>query len=322
MMHASRFSHRGFCLCCVAPETSGAGGGPMLTPAQAYAKSRGIVNAMKDYAASSPVSLHTVRDRLTVLEGSGGNMLASFGEDGMFLVDAGIAVSEAKIRESLTALGSPEVAAVVNTHWHFDHADGNDWLGREGAKIIAHEMTLKHLSAAQRVDDWNFDFPPSSIPALPTVVVADTHELDINGDRVSLRFYGNAHTDGDLSVFFQNSNVLHTGDTFWNGIYPFIDRSTGGSIDGMIEAAQWNVDICDADTLVVSGHAKPVGNRDELQVYLEMLVAIRASISASKSKGMSLGEVQAQRPTLAFDAVWGQFVITPDFFTKLVYESL
>lgn len=116
--------------------------------------------------------------------------------------------------------------------------------------------------------------------------------------------------------------MLHTGDTFWNGIYPFIDRSTGGSIDGMIEAARWNVDICDADTLVVSGHAKPVGNRDELKVYLEMLVAIRASISASKSKGMSLGEVQAQRPTSAFDAVWGQFVITPDFFTKLVYESL
>jgi glyoxylase-like metal-dependent hydrolase (beta-lactamase superfamily II) len=210
---------------------------------------------------------------------------------------------------------------VVNTHWHFDHADGNDWLGREGAKIIAHEMTLKHLSTAQRVEDWNFDFPPSSIPALPSVVVADTHELDINGDRVSLRFYGNAHTDGDLSVFFQNSNVLHTGDTFRNGIYPFIDRSTGGSIDGMIEAARWNVDICDADTLVVSGHAKPVGNRYEPKVYMEMLVAIRAPISASKSKGMSLGEVQAQRPTSAFDAVWGRFEVTPDFFTKLVYES-
>lgn len=189
---------------------------------------------------------------------------------------------------------------MVNTHWHFDHADGNDWLGREGAKIIPHEMTLKHLSTAQRAEDRNFDFPPSSIPALPSVVVADTHELDINGDRVSLRFYGNAHTDGDLSVFFQNSNVLHTGDTFRNGIYPFIDRSTGGSIDGMIEAARWNVDICDADTLV----------------------AIRASISASKSKGMSLGEVQAQRPTSAFDAVWGRFEVTPDFFTKLVYESL
>ncbi|MDA5641284.1 hypothetical protein [Agrobacterium sp. ST15.13.013] len=106
-MHASRFSHRGFCFYCVAPETSGASGGPMLTPAQAYAKARGIVNAMRDYAASSPVSRHTVRGGLTVLEGSGGNMLASFGDDGMFLVDAGIAVSEAKIKESLTNLGSP-----------------------------------------------------------------------------------------------------------------------------------------------------------------------------------------------------------------------
>jgi len=321
-MHASRFFHRGFCLCCVAAEPSAAAGGPMLTPAQAYAKSRGIVNAMKDYAASSPISLHEVRGRLTVLEGSGGNMLASFGEDGMFLVDAGIAVSETKIKESLASWGSSKVAAVVNTHWHFDHADGNDWLGREGAKIIAHEKTLSHLSAAQRVEDWNFDFPPSAIQALPSIVVGDTHELDINRDRVRLKFYGNAHTDGDLSVFFQNSNVLHTGDTFWNGIYPFIDRSTGGTIDGMISAAQWNVDICDADTLVVSGHAKPVGNREELKAYLEMLVAIRESISANKSKGMSLEEVQAQRPTSSFDAVWGQFVITPDFFTKLVYESL
>jgi len=175
-MHASRFFHRGFCLCCVAAEPSAAAGGPMLTPAQAYAKSRGIVNAMKDYAASSPISLHEVRGRLTVLEGSGGNMLASFGEDGMFLVDAGIAVSETKIKESLASWGSSKVAAVVNTHWDFDHADGNDWLGREGAKIIAHEKTLSHLSAAQRVEDWNFDFPPSAIQALPSIVVGDTHE--------------------------------------------------------------------------------------------------------------------------------------------------
>ncbi len=322
MMHASRFSYRGFCLCCVAAETSSAAGAALPTPAQVYAKARGIVNTMRDYAASSSISLHPVRGKLTVLEGSGGNMLACYGNDGMFLVDAGISVSETKIKEGLASIGSSTVAALVNTHWHFDHADGNDWLGRDGTQIIAHEKTLAHLSAAQRVDDWNFDFPAASIRALPSVVVGDKHEFDINGERVSLKFYGNAHTDSDLSVFFHNSNVLHTGDTFWNGIYPFIDRSTGGSIDGMIRAAQWNVDICDAETLVVSGHAKPIGNRDELRTFLDMLVSIRDAVAARKSKGMTLEEVQAQHPTSRFDAVWGQFVISPDFFTKLVYESL
>jgi len=135
--------------------------------------------------------------------------------------------------------------------------------------------------------------------------------------RVALKYYGLSHTDGDLQVYFTKADVLVTGDTFWNGVYPFIDITTGGSIDGMIRAAQANVARSTEKTIVVPGHG-PVGDRATLVEYRDVLVKIRGNVAALKKHGKSLDEVIAAKPTAVFDAKWGHFVISPAFFTSLV----
>ena len=164
-----------------------------------------------------------------------GNIAVLTGPDGKLLVDAGIGVSRPQLGKALAELGSEPVAHLINTHWHFDHADGNEWVHSEGAAILAHDNTLRHLRSAQRVEDWNFDFPPSPAGALPTETFAEDKTLKLNNTTLQLTHHDGAHTDGDISVAFAEADVIHTGDIYWNGIYPFIDYSTGGSIDGTIK---------------------------------------------------------------------------------------
>ena len=317
---ARMLSRRGFCLCCIGAAAFTASSG-WLTPSEVFAKAHGIVDMIRDSAAATPITTYEARG-LLVLEGSGGNVLASSGSDGIVLIDAGIGVSASKVKKAVAKLGPQPIRHVVNTHWHFDHTDGNEWLAKGGAEIHAHRTTLAHLKSAQRVDDWDFDFPAAPPAALPTSIFGDHDALELNGDRLVLDHYGSAHTDGDSSVFFEKANVLHVADTFWNGIYPFIDYSTGGSIDGMIRAAETNVKTAQDDTIVVPGHGHPVSNRRELIGYRDMLVAIRSKVADLKSKGLSLEEATKRKPTKEFDAVWGKFVIGPDFFTKLVYMGV
>jgi glyoxylase-like metal-dependent hydrolase (beta-lactamase superfamily II) len=146
--------------------------------------------------------------------------------------------------------------------------------------------------------------------------------MKLNGASLTLKHYGGAHTDSDISVAFGEANVLHVGDTYWNGIYPFIDYSTGGNIDGMIVASAANLAASDSDTIIIPGHGKPVSNRAELKEFRDMLVAIRDNVAKLKQQGKSRDEVVAAKPTAAFDAKWGQFVIDPGFFTRMVYEGV
>ena len=146
--------------------------------------------------------------------------------------------------------------------------------------------------------------------------------MTLNGATLHLKHYGPAHTDSDISVTFSEADVLHAGDTYWNGIYPFIDYSTGGSLGGMIKAAEANVDAATDRTIVIPGHGNPVSNKAELSAYRDMLVAIRDNVARLKQAGRSLEETIAARPSAAFDAKWGQFVITPAFFTRLVYQGV
>ncbi|AWM03263.1 MBL fold metallo-hydrolase [Bradyrhizobium amphicarpaeae] len=313
-------SRRGFCLCCVGGAFAATTG--WLTPRQAYAEARGIVSLIKDSAATSPITTYKLRNNISVLEGSGGNIAVLTGPDGKLLVDAGIGVSRPQLSKALAELGSEPVAHLINTHWHFDHADGNEWLHAAGAKIIAHENTRKHLSVVQRVEDWDYNFLASPAGALPAEVFAKEHHLKLNGASIALKYYGPAHTDSDVSVMFDEANILHAGDTFWNGIYPFIDYSTGGSIDGMIAASDANLAIAKSDTIIIPGHGKPVSNKAELQGFRDMLVAIRDNVGNLKKQGKTRDEAVAAKPTAAFDANFGQFLVDPGYFTRLVYEGV
>jgi glyoxylase-like metal-dependent hydrolase (beta-lactamase superfamily II) len=146
--------------------------------------------------------------------------------------------------------------------------------------------------------------------------------MTLNGTTIDMAYYGPAHTDSDISVYFADLDILHTGDTFWNGIYPFIDYSTGGSIDGSIRAADANLEAVTERTIIIPGHGQPVSNRAQLRDFRDMMVAIRGNVAALKKQNYSLDAIVAAKPTAAFDDKWGRFVIDPALFTRLVYEGV
>jgi glyoxylase-like metal-dependent hydrolase (beta-lactamase superfamily II) len=314
-------SRRGFCLCCITAGGFAATRG-WLTPRQAYAEARNIVDLIRDEAAKASITVHKLRGNVSALEGSGGNVAVLTGPDGKIFIDAGITASRPRILEAASGLSDDPITHLINTHWHFDHADGNEWLHEQGAEILAHENTRKHLLSAQRVEDWDFNFPKAPSGAIPATVFSSEKTVKLNGATLALKHYSSAHTDSDISVAFGEADILHTGDTYWNGIYPFIDYSTGGNIAGMIQATEANLAMTTDDTIIVPGHGHPVSNRSELRDFHDMLVAIHGNVAALKKQGRSLDEIVAAKPTAAHDAKWGQFVITPDMFTKLVYEGV
>jgi glyoxylase-like metal-dependent hydrolase (beta-lactamase superfamily II) len=314
-------SRRGFCLCCLSVSAAAAGGG-VLAPRKAAAELLGIVELINYEASRAPIAIHRLRGNVAVLEGSGGNVAVLTGPDGKVVVDAGIAVSRPQMETALSALGPEPVTHLINTHWHFDHANGNEWLHELGPEIIAHENTPKHLAATQRVEDWSTDFRPLSKAALPTVLFDEKKTMKLNATVIDLAYYGPAHTDSDISVTFKDLDIVHTGDTFWNGIYPFIDYSTGGSIDGSIRAADANLEVTTESTIIIPGHGHPVSNRAELKAFRDMLFAIRGNVAALKKQGHSLDAIAAAKPTAAFDDKWGRFVIEPALFTRLVYQGV
>jgi glyoxylase-like metal-dependent hydrolase (beta-lactamase superfamily II) len=190
----------------------------------------------------------------------------------------------------------------------------------DGATILAHENTRKHLATTTRVEDWDFTFPPSPADAIPTEVFDKEKTLYLNNTTIALSYYGPSHTDGDVSAYFVEAEVFHTGDTWWNGHYPFIDYSTGGNIKGMIKAAEANLAKVTEKTIVIPGHGK-IGGKPELTEYHDMLVAIHDRVAALKREGKSFEEIVATKPTAAYDSKWAGSFITGDVFTKLVYTG-
>lgn len=318
--HDDEISRRGFCLCCAALAGSAAAAA-FLTPAQAFAQAANVVDTMRASGAVEPITAHVLRGGVSALVGSGGNIAVLTGPDGKVLVDAGLTASQSRIVTALTRLGRGPVTHLINTHWHFDHADGNAWLNAQGATIIAHENTRKYLSQTTRVDDWDFDFPPASLAALPTELVADERTLQLNGETIHLAHPGPAHTDGDLIVRFEEADVLHGGDIYWQS-YPFIDYSTGGSIDATIRGTEAMLASAGNRTIIVPGHGGPASNRAELGAYRDMLGAVRERVAALKRAGRTLAEVLAAKPSAQFDEAWGRSIVAPDNFTKLVYSGV
>ena len=292
-----------------------------IVPHALFGEQESLVGAARKAGEKANITVQALRGNVSALIGSGGNIAVLPGNDGKLIIDSGYLGTRSKIADALNALSSDPIKHLINTHWHFDHTDGNEWMHAVGATIAAHENTRKHLSTSTRVEDWNFTFPASPPGAIPTEVFNADKTLQINGASVALKYYGPAHTDGDVSVYFKEADVLHTGDTWWNGHYPFIDYSTGGNIDGMIKAAETNLAMVTDKTIVVPGHG-PIAGKAEMTQYRDMLAAIRERVSALKEAGKSLDEVVAAKPTAAYDAKWGGLFINGEFFTKLVYKGV
>jgi glyoxylase-like metal-dependent hydrolase (beta-lactamase superfamily II) len=279
------------------------------------------VIAINDEAKTVDVKPQAVRGGLFVLEGSGGNVTVLSAPTGKLMVDAGISYSKASMTRALSSISGAPPRYLIDTHYHWDHTDGNLWVHQLGATIIAQENTLKRLSVDTRVDDWEWTFPTSPVEARPAVLMKNSKTMNFHGTTIKLNYYGPCHTDSDISVYFVEPDVLATGDTFWNGYYPFIDNENGGSIDGMIRAAQANVAHVTAHTIVIPGHG-PLGDRTDLVAFRDMLVTIRGNVARLKSEGKSRDEIVALKPTADFDGKWGGFVLDGAFFTRIVYDGL
>lgn len=292
-----------------------------VAPRYLWAASQNLVEKARQSGASAKITTQSLHGNVSALIGSGGNIGVLPGSDGKLIIDSGYAGSQRQIADALAAISHDPVKHLVNTHWHFDHTDGNEWMHSAGATITAHENTKKHLSTSTRVEDWDFTFLPWPLGAIPTEALTADKTLRLNGATISLKLYSPSHTDSDLSVYFAEADVLHTGDTWWNGYFPFIDYSTGGNIDGMIRAAEENVARVNDQTIVIPGHG-PIGGKPELIQYRDLLVTVRDRVAALKKEGKSLDEILSAKPAGAYDAKWGGSFINGDFFTKLVYKGV
>jgi glyoxylase-like metal-dependent hydrolase (beta-lactamase superfamily II) len=290
----------------------------------------GLVTTARKQAQTAKVTVEKLRGNISVLINDvGGNIAVLHGKDGKLLVDTGVAESRSQIADALARISADPMKYAINTHWHFDHTDGNQWLNEAGATIIAHENVRKRMSEPTRIGPWDHTFPPADAAALPTFTLraAGTQEgaagaqLFVNGTTVRLDTYLPAHTDGDLSIEFSDADVIHLGDLWWNGVYPFIDYDTGGSINGTIRAAESNVAKAGAKTLIIPGHG-PVGDRSQLSDFRDMLVAVRDRVAALKKQGQSVEQVVAEKPTADYDATWGASIVKGALFTRLVYAGV
>jgi glyoxylase-like metal-dependent hydrolase (beta-lactamase superfamily II) len=262
-----------------------------------------------------------IRDGLYLISGRGGNIVASSGADGTFLVDDQYAPLSERIRGALDELAAGPVRFVINTHWHGDHVGGNEAFGEAGAVIVAHENVRTRMSSEQFNERFNRAIPASPAKALPVVTFAQGVDLHLNGDTVRVIHISNAHTDGDALVWFEQANVLHMGDIYFNGLYPFIDLGSGGGIHGMIAGVDKGLLLAGTGTVVVPGHG-PLSDRAGLEAYGAMLKGFRDRIAALKAEGKPLEEVVAAKPTAEFDEALGGGFIPPQLLVEFIYESL
>jgi glyoxylase-like metal-dependent hydrolase (beta-lactamase superfamily II) len=293
----------------------------LVDPRHLVAQNDGLVQPARKTAAAATVTVQRLRGNISVLMGAGGNIAVLPGRDGKLLIDAGFAGAHPKIASALATISSDPIKYLINTHWHFDHTDGNEWLHSAGAVILAHANTRKHLSTTTRVEGWNFTFPPAPASAIPAEVFDDERTVKLNGTTIALKHYAPAHTDSDISVHFIDADIFHVGDTFWNGYYPFIDYSTGGSIDGMIGATQANVAKVTDTMIVIPGHGT-IGDKSQLVFYRDLLVGAREKVATLKRQGKSLDEIVAAKPTADTDAKWGNGFRSPRDFIGDVFQGV
>jgi glyoxylase-like metal-dependent hydrolase (beta-lactamase superfamily II) len=258
---------------------------------------------------------------VSMLIGQGGNIGVSTGADGVFLVDDQFAPLTPKILAAVAKLSDAPVRFVLNTHWHGDHTGGNENLAGQGALIVAHDNVRRRMSSDQFISAMDRRVPASPPAALPVVTFGADVTLHWNGDALHAIHVPNAHTDGDAIVHFEKAEVVHTGDVYFAGQYPFIDRDSGGSLGGMIAAVDRVLALADDATRIIPGHG-PLSNRAELARYRAMLATARDRVRAAIDAGKSLEEVLAARPLADLDGAWGTGFVKPEAFLRTVYASL
>ena len=278
------------------------------------------LTAIRAQMGAAPIQAQPLAENLTLLSGPGGNVVVLNGPDGKIVVDTFLLPAWPKLKETLDGLGNAPVKTVIDTHWHFDHTDNNANLHAAGATVLAHENTKTRMAEPHDSALLGLHIPASPADALPQQTFRTSQKLQANGDSVTLQYFQPAHTDTDIHIHFQKANVIHMGDTFFNGVYPVIDFSTGGKIDGMIVAADEILSLADNNTKIVPGHG-PLGNKADLTKSRDMLVVARDRVRKLKTAGKSAEEAAASKPLADLDPVWGH-MLSSDIFVQMIYSAL
>jgi len=256
-----------------------------------------------------------------MLTGMGGNIGVSVGDDGIFMIDDQFAPLTPKIKKAILKLSDKPVRFMINTHWHYDHTGGNENLGNDGVVIVAHNNVRERMSKDGFIKAFNKKIPASPKIALPVITFNDTVNFHLNNLDINVIHQRNAHTDGDSIVLFKSANVIHMGDTFFNGLYPFIDGSSKGSVNGMIKTADYVLSISDDKTKIIPGHG-PLGDKKSLKVFRSMLITVRDRMQKLKDDGKSLEEIIALKPNADLDKAWGEVFLNPEMFLKVLYSAM
>ncbi len=262
-----------------------------------------------------------VVEGIYMLEGRGGNIGVSVGEDGVFMIDDQYAPMSDAIRAAIAKLSDQPIRFLINTHWHGDHTGGNEVFGKLGAVIVAHDNVRERLLRGGKIEAFDMVTEPAPKAALPVVTFADAVTFHMNGDTLKVEHISAAHTDGDAVIYFTDANVVHMGDLYFNGFYPFIDASSGGAVAGVIAGAAEVLGRIDDKTRIIPGHG-PLSNKAELQRYHAMLSEVYQRVKTLKDKGQSRQQVVAAKPTADFDAQWGGGFLQPDIWVGIVYDAI
>jgi glyoxylase-like metal-dependent hydrolase (beta-lactamase superfamily II) len=266
-----------------------------------------LAQVTAEQLAAAEIRTEKVGDKLHVLFGLGGNILASIGEQGVLIVDTQFPDLVPKYLAALEGLGGEKVNVAINTHWHYDHADGNQALGPQGVWLVAqsnsYAMLLKD-NVINTVVRPPFPQPAYPLAALPDATFASKMHITFNGERVDLMHFGPAHTTGDAAVIFRTHNTVHMGDVFNNAGYPFIDTDNGGDLDGTIAFCEAVLKELQPGATVVPGHG-PVAKYEDLAAYIDMLKGVRAKLTGLIEGGATLEQAIAAKPTAEWDARYG-----------------
>jgi len=260
-------------------------------------------------------------DTVYMLKGRGGNVGISTGEDGLYIIDDQVKPVTTQLLQAIRKISDKPIQFVINTHYHGDHVGGNEAIGGAGAVVIAHDNIRERMITSQVNIFQKRTIPPYAEAALPVVTFNDRMSLHFNGETATAYYVANGHTDGDSIIHFPVSNVIHMGDMYFNGLYPYVDLDAGGAIQGVIKAADLALSLADESTRIIPGHG-PLAMTEDLMAYRDYLVSATSNVQALIDKGMDRQQIIEAKPTQEWDETLGKTWITPAEFVTFIYNSL